>query len=168
MRTRLIGRLIEGAGQLVSFGVAGVLRESSYVFNALELMVSPPAKKVLIVDDETSMIRTISEALEPLNFQISAATDGNHGLACLELDPPDLVILDLMMPKRSGLLLLESLRAFDNYIPAIMVTGNPGQRHREYAEMLGVEAYLTKPIRTDLLLRTVKRILEESANAFTD
>ena len=128
-------------------------------------MVLPTNKKVLVVDDEPSMVRTVVDALEPMGFQISTASDGNHGLASLELVQPDLVILDLMMPKRSGLLLLERMRSLDRYIPAIMLTGNPGNRHRQYAEMLGVDAYLMKPIRTELLLRTVQRVLEESVDS---
>ena len=118
--------------------------------------------KILIVDDDPSIIRTMSEALYPHGFEIVSAADGNQGLACIEFFKPQLVILDLMMPKRSGLLVLEGMREMDQYIPAIMVTGNDGKRHRHYAEILGVDAYLTKPIRVELLVRTVKRVLEES------
>ncbi len=125
-------------------------------------MVAPTKKKVLIVDDDQSMIRTMTDALEPLGYEISSARDGNHGLACIEFYRPDLVILDLMMPRRSGLLVLEGMRELDEYIPAIMVTGNEGNRHRNYAEILGVDAYLTKPIRIELLVRTVKRVIEQS------
>lgn len=125
-------------------------------------MVSAVPKKILIVDDDHSMIRTMTEALEPLGFEITSARDGNQGLACIEFYRPDLVILDLMMPKRSGLLVLEGMRELDQYIPAIMVTGNDGSRHRHYAEILGVDAYLTKPIRVELLIRTVKRVIADS------
>lgn len=118
--------------------------------------------KILIVDDDPSIIRTMSEALRPQGFEVVSAPDGNQGLACIEFFKPDVVILDLMMPKRSGLLVLEGMREMDQYIPAIMVTGNDGTRHRHYAEILGVDAYLTKPIRVELLVRTVKRVLEEA------
>ena len=125
-------------------------------------MSQDKALKILIVDDDPSMIRTMSEALEQERFEIVSAPDGNQGLACIEFFKPDLVILDLMMPRRSGLLVLEGMREMDEYIPAIMVTGNDGNRHRHYAEILGVDAYLTKPIRVELLVRTVKRVLEEA------
>jgi DNA-binding response OmpR family regulator len=118
--------------------------------------------KILIVDDDPSMIRTLSEALQSQGFETVSAPDGNQGLACIEFFKPDLVILDLMMPKRSGLLVLEGMREMEQYIPAVMLTGNDGTRHRHYARILGVDAYLTKPVRVELLLRTVKRVLEEA------
>lgn len=118
---------------------------------------------IMVVDDDPSMIRMIAESLEPLGFEILSAGDGNKGLACVEFYRPDLVILDLMMPKRSGLLVLEGMREMDQYIPAIMITGNDGSRHRHYAEILGVDAYLNKPIRMEVLIRTVQKVLQEVA-----
>lgn len=118
---------------------------------------------IMVVDDDPSMIRMIAESLEPLGFAILSASDGNKGLACVEFYRPDLVILDLMMPKRSGLLVLEGMREMDQYIPAIMITGNDGSRHRHYAEILGVDAYLNKPIRMEVLIRTVQKVLQEVA-----
>lgn len=121
--------------------------------------------KILLVDDDPSMIRTMTDALVPEGYEVVSAPDGNQGLACIEFFKPQLVILDLMMPKRSGLLVLEGMREMDQYIPAIMVTGNDGTRHRHYAEILGVDAYLTKPIRVELLVRTVKRVLEKAQSS---
>ncbi len=118
---------------------------------------------IMVVDDDPSMIRMIAESLEPHGFEILSAGDGNKGLACVEFYRPDLVILDLMMPKRSGLLVLEGMREMDQYIPAIMITGNDGSRHRHYAEILGVDAYLNKPIRMEVLIRTVQKVLQEVA-----
>ncbi len=126
------------------------------------------ACKILIIDDDQSIVRTMTEALKPLGYEIVSAPDGNQGLACIEFFKPQLVILDLMMPKRSGLLVLEGMREMEQYIPAIMITGNDGTRHRHYAEILGVDAYLTKPIRVELLSRTVTRVLEESQQAQHD
>lgn len=122
------------------------------------------SQKIMVVDDDPSMIRMITESLEPLGYEIISANDGNQGLACIEFFRPNLVILDLMMPRRSGLLVLEGMREMDQYIPAIMITGNDGSRHRHYAEILGVDEYLNKPIRMEVLVRTVKRILDEVAS----
>jgi DNA-binding response OmpR family regulator len=122
---------------------------------------------IIIVDDEVSLVRTITEELEPLGYNIMSANNGNHGLACIEFYKPDLVILDMMMPRRSGLLVLEGMREMDQYIPAIMITGNEGTRHRHYAEILGVDAYLNKPLRMEVLVRTVRQILSERAGSKT-
>lgn len=118
-------------------------------------------QRIMVVDDDPSMIRMVTETLEPLGYHVISAGDGNKGLACIEFYKPDLVILDLMMPKRSGLLVLEGMREMDQYIPAIMITGNEGSRHRHYAEILGVDAYLNKPLRMELLARTVQRVLDQ-------
>ena len=68
------------------------------------------AKKVLLVDDDPEIIEAIRYALESRGYQIFIARDGNQGLAMAEREDPDLVILDMMMPKRSGFLVLEKLR----------------------------------------------------------
>jgi len=131
-------------------------------FEPGETMSDHQPGKILIVDDDPSMIRTMTEALQPHGYEIISAPDGNQGLACIEFFKPQLVLLDMMMPKRSGLLVLEGMREMEVYIPAIMVTGNEGTRHRDYANIISVDAYLTKPIRVELLVRTVKRVLESS------
>jgi DNA-binding response OmpR family regulator len=77
-----------------------------------------------------------------------------------ERDNPDLVILDMMMPKRSGFLVLEKLRR-SRPVPLriVMITANEGNRHKAYAEMLGVDDYIRKPFAMDRLLDTVERLL---------
>lgn len=121
--------------------------------------------RIMVVDDDPSMIRMVTDTLEDLGYEVMSAGDGNKGLACIEFFKPDLAILDLMMPKRSGLLVLEGMREMEQYIPAIMITGNDGSRHRHYAEILGVDAYLNKPIRMEMLSRTVQRVLKEQTQA---
>src|SRR5215213_5898811 len=95
-------------------------------------------KRVLLVDDDAEIIESIRYALETKGFQIFVARDGNQGLAMAESEDPDLVILDMMMPKRSGFLVLEKLRRTnENPVRVIMITANEGSRHKAYAEMLG-------------------------------
>lgn len=117
---------------------------------------------VLIVDDDYEVIETIRTALTAEGFTVSVATDGNQGIAYVEAKTPDLLILDIMMPRRSGFLVLERLRQFnDDPIPVIMITGNEGARHREYAEMLGVSDYIHKPFTMDRLISSVTNLLNE-------
>ena len=93
-----------------------------------------------------------------------AARDGNAGLALAEREAPDLIILDMMMPKKSGFLVLEKLKSRPGgLIPTIMITGNEGSRHRAYAEMLGVRDYIRKPFAMEKLLKSVELILEGRA-----
>ncbi|MCA9208960.1 MAG: response regulator, partial [Planctomycetales bacterium] len=103
-------------------------------------------KRILLVDDDAEIIEAMRFALESKGFQILVARDGNQGLAMAERENPDLVILDMMMPKRSGFLVLEKLRR-SREVPMriIMITANEGSRHKAYAEMLGVDDYIRKP-----------------------
>jgi DNA-binding response OmpR family regulator len=118
------------------------------------------SKRVLLVDDDAEIIESLRLALESNGFQVLVARDGNQGLALTEREDPDLVILDMMMPKRSGFLVLEKLRRTREASPrVIMITANEGSRHKAYAEMLGVDDYIRKPFPMDRLISSVKRLL---------
>ena len=117
-------------------------------------------QRILIVDDDREIVESVSVALEAAGYEVIAARDGNQGLAMSERENPDLVILDMMMPRRSGFLVLEKLRRTRRVpIRVIMVTANEGSRHKAYAEMLGVDDYIRKPFPIDRLLESVKRLL---------
>jgi DNA-binding response OmpR family regulator len=117
-------------------------------------------KRVLLVDDDPEIIEAIRYALESRGYKIFIARDGNQGLALAESEDPDLVILDMMMPKRSGFLVLEKLRRTRQVpVRVIMITANEGSRHKAYAEMLGVDDYLRKPFAMDKLVESVERLL---------
>ncbi len=121
---------------------------------------STSGKRVLIVDDDFEIVEAVRYALEGAGHEVVVARDGNQGLALAERENPDLMILDMMMPKRSGFLVLEKLRRLrDEPLPVIMITGNEGSRHKAYAELLGVSDYLRKPFAMDRLLEAVDRLL---------
>ncbi len=118
-------------------------------------------KKILIVDDDFEIIESIRYALEGEGFEVVVARDGNQGLALAERENPDLMILDMMMPKRSGFLVLEKLRRVrDTPLPVVMITGNEGSRHKAYAELLGVSDYIRKPFPMDRLIGSVQSLLQ--------
>lgn len=117
-------------------------------------------QRVLLVDDDHEIVESVRFALEASGYEVLIARDGNQGLAMAEREDPDLVILDMMMPKRSGFLVLEKLRR-TRPVPlrVIMITANEGSRHKAYAEMLGVDDYIRKPFAMDRLMESVKRLL---------
>lgn len=118
------------------------------------------APHILIVEDDREMAKIIKDVLREKGFRTSVASDGNEGLAIAESKSPDLIILDIMMPRRSGFLVLERLsQNLEKPIPVIVVTGNMGDRHRSYAEMLGVSAYLHKPFKIPVLLDKIDELL---------
>lgn len=120
-------------------------------------------KRILIVDDDREIAESMRIALEASDYEVFVARDGNQGLAMAERYEPDLVILDMMMPKRSGFLVLETLRRSREQFPIriIMVTANEGNRHKIYAERLGVDDYIRKPFGMDTLLAAVEKQLSE-------
>lgn len=122
--------------------------------------VAPGGKRVLLVDDDSEIVDSMQTVLESRGYQVMVARDGNQGLAMAEQKSPDLVILDMMMPKRSGFLVLERLRRSHSVpLRVIMITANEGSRHKAYAEMLGVDDYIRKPFAMDRLLESVNRLL---------
>jgi DNA-binding response OmpR family regulator len=125
-----------------------------------EMQPQAAPKRILLVDDDAEIIDSIRFALESKGHRIFIARDGNQGLAMAESEDPDLVILDMMMPKRSGFLVLEKLRRTRPVpVRVIMITANEGARHKAYAEMLGVDDYIRKPFAMDKLVEAVQRLL---------
>jgi DNA-binding response OmpR family regulator len=124
---------------------------------------SPSRKRILLVDDDQEIIESMRIALQAKGYEVLLARDGNQGLAMAEREAPDLVILDMMMPKRSGFLVIEKLRRSSNDAlvkqKIIMITANEGSRHKAYAEMLGVDDYIRKPFAMDRLMESVDRLL---------
>jgi DNA-binding response OmpR family regulator len=117
-------------------------------------------KRILLVDDDAEIVESLRLALESQGYIVLVARDGNQGLALSERENPDLVILDMMMPKRSGFLVLEKMRRTrDTPLRVIMITANEGSRHKAYAEMLGVDDYIRKPFPMDRLIESVKRLV---------
>ena len=132
--------------------------------NELEQRPERNNKTILIVDDDPEIIESVKIALQSEGYTVFYARDGNQGLALAERENPDLIILDMMMPKRSGFLVLEKLRRTRRVpIRIIMVTANEGNRHKSYAETLGVDDYIRKPFAMDRLLDSVNRLLGQSS-----
>ena len=118
------------------------------------------ADKILVVDDDQECVEAIRVALQSRGYEVEIARDGNQALQMTEQVNPDLIILDMMMPQRSGFLVLENIRRNrPDPLPVIMITANEGSRHKAYAEMLGVHDYLRKPFAMDKLLECVERLL---------
>src|SRR5687768_2788133 len=119
-------------------------------------------KKVLLVDDDHDILTSMQAAFEPTGAVIDMASNGNKAVELAEKNQPDLVVLDMMLPGRSGFLVLEKIKAKKprNAKPfVIMITGNQGARHKMYAETLGVSEYFTKPVKMDKLISTAEKLV---------
>ncbi|MGA2501289.1 MAG: response regulator [Tepidisphaeraceae bacterium] len=123
-------------------------------------------KRVLLVDDDNDILVSMQAAFEPTGAVIELANNGNKAVEMAEKNPPDVVVLDMMLPGRSGFLVLEKVRSKlgRNQKPfVIMITGNPGKRHQMYAESLGVSEYFQKPVKLDKLVATAERLVSQPA-----
>jgi DNA-binding response OmpR family regulator len=117
--------------------------------------------RVLIVDDDRDVLESIDTVFQAEGALTLLAMDGDEAVRICHEDPPDLVVLDVMLPKRSGFLALEKIKGYENAPIVIMVTANEGRRHQAYAESLGVDDYLLKPVPLSRLLDTAVRLLDE-------
>lgn len=124
-------------------------------------------KSVLLVDDDPDMVTALRIVLDETGATIRIAVDGNEALTVASEFDPDLVVLDAMLPKRSGFLVLEKLKG-----PAkkkgqrplvVMITGNTGKRHQTWAESLGVDGYFNKPFRMERLLESLEKLVSNGS-----
>ena len=120
-------------------------------------------KTILIVDDDRELVDGLRTMLERQGHRVIQAHDGHQGKAAIYNQRPDLVILDMMMPRMGGYPVLEHFRDKTDAPPIIMITANEGSRHKAYAEYLGVVAYIRKPFATEKLLEAVNKAFQEPA-----
>jgi two-component system, OmpR family, response regulator len=121
------------------------------------------ADHVLVVDDDVELRKLLGEYLERSGFRVSLATDGPGMRRALEASPPDIVVLDLMLPGDSGLTLCRDLRAGSS-LPVIMLTARADEIDRIVGLEMGADDYLAKPFSPRELLARIKSILRRTRN----
>jgi two-component system alkaline phosphatase synthesis response regulator PhoP len=120
----------------------------------------PMAKKILAVDDERHIVRLVQVNLERAGYEVVTAFDGKDALEKVELENPDLVVLDVMMPYMDGFEVLQNLRKnpATRELPVIMLTAKAQDADVFRGWQSGVDCYLTKPFNPMELISFVKRI----------
>jgi DNA-binding response OmpR family regulator len=114
-------------------------------------------KTILIVDDDRELVDGLRTVLERQGFRVLQAHDGHQAKQQIYNQRPDLVVLDMMMPRMGGYPVLEHFKGKADAPPIIMITANEGSRHKAYAEYLGVIAYIRKPFPMEKLLEAVNK-----------
>jgi DNA-binding response OmpR family regulator len=122
-------------------------------------------KLILIVDDDYELSDGIRAVLETQGHKVIQARDGQQGQQLIYQQRPDLVILDMMMPRKGGYPVLEHFRDKKDAPPIIMITANEGSRHKAYAEYLGVVDYIRKPFAMERLLEAIDKGLKGELSA---
>ena len=114
-------------------------------------------KTILVVDDDMELSDGLRAVLERQGHRVLQARDGQQGKQLVYQHRPDLVILDMMMPRMGGYPVLEHFKGKADAPPIIMITANEGSRHKAYAEYLGVIDYIRKPFAMERLLESVQK-----------
>jgi two-component system, cell cycle response regulator DivK len=119
-------------------------------------------KRILIVEDKASSRELLRAVLENQGYAVREAADGEEALQKARAEPPDLILLDLQMPIRSGYDVLKELRAEPRFaaIPIVAVTASAMQGDREKALAAGFNGYLTKPLPLHNLRSEIQRLLQ--------
>ena len=122
----------------------------------------PDGKKILIVDDEQDIVETLKFILEAHGYNCFCAYNGEDGLNKAKEIMPDLIILDVMMPKINGYKISRLLKYDNKYknIPIIMVTARSQEQDKLIGEETGVNEYISKPFELEEILAIVKRYLD--------
>ena len=128
---------------------------------------SAPILRILVVDDSITVRRVTARLLERQGMAVTTARDGVDALQKLQEQPPDLVLLDVEMPRMDGFELLANMQSSDalQAIPVVMVTSRTGDKHRERALTLGAADYLGKPYQETELLQTIARLTHTAVSA---
>ncbi len=116
-------------------------------------------RSIAIVDDDPDILQSVELAFRHEGANTLVASDGLSALHLVRESKIDLLVLDMMLPRSSGLLVLEKLHEEQLSLPVIMMTANLGKRHREFALGLGARAYLVKPLSLARLLDTAAELL---------
>jgi DNA-binding response OmpR family regulator len=124
--------------------------------------------RVLIVDDDRDVLESMEAAFRSEGASTLTCMDGNEAVRLCNDEAPDLVVLDMMLPRRSGFLVLEKIKGREDSPAVIMVTANEGRRHQAYAESLGVDRYLLKPVPLARLLDLAVELVDARDAALGD
>lgn len=119
---------------------------------------------ILVVDDEPNIVLSLEFLLKQAGFRVRMASNGEAALAAIAEDPPDLVLLDVMIPGRDGYAVCQAIRANPAWrgVRVLMLTAKGSEIQREKGLSLGADDYITKPFSTRELVDRVRRMLGSS------
>ena len=123
------------------------------------------SKVILVVDDEPNILLSLEYLMQQAGFEVRSARDGDAALEAMEGGAPDLVLLDVMMPKRDGYEVCQAIRSRPEWkhVKVIMLTAKGREVEREKGISLGADDYVTKPFATQELVDKVRQVLAEGA-----
>lgn len=119
-------------------------------------------KRILIVDDEPNIVVSLEFLMKREGFEVAVATDGEAALKSVEEKKPDLVLLDIMLPKKNGFEVCQTIRSHPDWqgVKIVMLTAKGRDTEVAKGTALGADAYMTKPFSTKDLIAQVRQILD--------
>jgi signal transduction histidine kinase/CheY-like chemotaxis protein len=119
--------------------------------------------RILVVDDSPFILELVKDVLTKAEYQVEKATNGHEAMLAIGEDPPDLVLLDIIMPEMSGYQVCRLIRGDERLksLPIVMMTAKDTQKDRFWGMEVGADAYITKPIEEQSLLETIASLLKE-------
>jgi len=121
-------------------------------------------KRILVIEDEPQMLLGLRDNLELEGYEVQTAADGEEGLTKAAAFAPDLVILDVMLPRKNGFDVCRELRARSNSTPVVMLTARSAETDKVLGLELGADDYVTKPFSITELLARVRAVLRRTAS----
>jgi DNA-binding response OmpR family regulator len=115
--------------------------------------------KILVIDDDRIILEMLNLALSKADYLVVSANDGEEGLRLFREQKPDLVIADIAMPGIDGYQVITQIREADKDTPVIILTAHEQSVMRAYAEELGANKYLTKPVTPRVLVEHIKQLI---------
>jgi len=124
--------------------------------------VETNAKRILVVDDESDLVVMISTALKHQGYEVITANDGQEGLEKAKTEKPDLIVLDLMLPRINGYKVCGLLKKDTRYakIPIILLTAKASTEDMELGKKVGADAYITKPYERETLISKIEELIK--------
>jgi len=118
-------------------------------------------KRILVVDDEEDIVKLVKMYLEHHRYEVIIANDGQEGLEKAKTEKPDLIVLDLMLPKINGYKVCGLLKKDTRYAktPVILFTAKAQEKDIKLGQEVGADAYITKPFEPEVLLVKIKELL---------
>ncbi|WP_142589289.1 response regulator transcription factor [Staphylococcus epidermidis] len=120
------------------------------------------SQKILVVDDEQSIVTLLKYNLETAGYIVKVAYDGEEALKKVETEQPELIVLDVMLPKKDGIEVCKTIRSDKNLVPILMLTAKDDEFDRVLGLELGADDYMTKPFSPREVVARVKAILRRS------
>ncbi len=154
-------KLLEGSGDGIEADSEQTVPVQGAASDEMTVKAEKDTKRILVVDDEEDIVKLVKMYLEHHRYEVIIANDGQEGLEKAKTEQPDLIILDLMLPKISGYKVCGLLKKDTRYAktPIILFTAKAREEDIKLGQEVGADAYITKPFEPEFLLVKIKELL---------